>query len=96
MTSWKLAARADKMNPSVLREILKVAERPGVISLAGGLPSPATFPVAAFAAACATVLADDGAAALQYASRSKVNVGDRIAVYDLCGGTFDVCVLENT
>ena len=68
MTSWKLAARADKMNPSVLREILKVAERPGVISLAGGLPSPATFPVAAFAAACATVLADDGAAALQYAA----------------------------
>ncbi|HUD33353.1 MAG TPA: aminotransferase class I/II-fold pyridoxal phosphate-dependent enzyme, partial [Variovorax sp.] len=68
MTSWKLAARADKMNPSVLREILKVAERPGVISLAGGLPSPATFPVAAFAAACATVLANDGAAALQYAA----------------------------
>ena len=68
MTNWKLAARADKMNPSVLREILKVAERPGVISLAGGLPSPATFPVAAFAAACATVLANDGAAALQYAA----------------------------
>ncbi len=36
------------------------------------------------------------AAALQYASRSKVNVGDRIAVYDLGGGTFDVCVLEKT
>ena len=36
------------------------------------------------------------AAALQYASRTKVNVGDRIAVYDLGGGTFDVCVLEKT
>ena len=51
MTSWKLARRADKMNPSVLREILKVADRPGIISLAGGLPSPATFPVTAFAEA---------------------------------------------
>ena len=65
---WKLAARADKMNPSVLREILKIAELPGIISLAGGLPSPKTFPIAAFADACAEVLATDGAAALQYAA----------------------------
>ncbi len=36
------------------------------------------------------------AAALQYASRTKVAIGDRIAVYDLGGGTFDVCVLEKT
>ncbi|RYZ12279.1 MAG: PLP-dependent aminotransferase family protein [Comamonadaceae bacterium] len=68
MTNWTLAARADKMNPSVLREILKVAERPGIISLAGGLPSPQTFPISAFAQACADVLATDGAAALQYAA----------------------------
>jgi 2-aminoadipate transaminase len=66
--NWKLAARAEKMNPSVLREILKVTERPGIISLAGGLPSPKTFPVGAFAEACASVLRDDGAAALQYAA----------------------------
>jgi drug/metabolite transporter (DMT)-like permease len=30
--NWKLAARAAKMNPSVIREILKVTERPGIIS----------------------------------------------------------------
>ena len=42
---WTLAARAEKMNPSVIREILKVTERPGIISFAGGLPSPKTFPV---------------------------------------------------
>ncbi len=56
------------MNPSVIREILKVTERPGIISFAGGLPSPKTFPVAAFAEACAKVLRDDGPAALQYAA----------------------------
>ena len=66
--NWKLAARAEKMNPSVLREILKVTEKPGIISLAGGLPSPKAFPISAFAAACAEVLANDGAAALQYAA----------------------------
>jgi len=65
---WTLAARAEKMNPSAIREILKVTERPNVISLAGGLPSPKTFPVSAFAQACAEVLANDGQAALQYAA----------------------------
>jgi 2-aminoadipate transaminase len=65
---WTLARRAERMNPSVLREILKVTERPGIISFAGGLPSPRTFPVSAFADACASVLASDGPAALQYAA----------------------------
>ena len=65
---WTMARRAAKMNPSVIREILKVTERPGIISFAGGLPSPKTFPVAEFAAACEKVLRDDGAAALQYAA----------------------------
>jgi 2-aminoadipate transaminase len=65
---WTLARRAEKMNPSVIREILKVTERPGIISFAGGLPSPKTFPVEAFAQACAKVLRDDGPGALQYAA----------------------------
>ena len=67
-TQWVLARRAEKMNPSVIREILKVTERPGIISFAGGLPSPRTFPVDEFAAACEKVLRDDGRAALQYAA----------------------------
>ncbi|MEY3123571.1 MAG: hypothetical protein RLZZ573_91 [Pseudomonadota bacterium] len=65
---WTLAARAAKMNPSVIREILKVTEKPGIISFAGGLPSSKTFPVAEFEAACAQVLRDDPAGALQYAA----------------------------
>jgi 2-aminoadipate transaminase len=56
------------MNPSVIREILKVTEKPGIISFAGGLPSSKTFPVAEFEAACAQVLRDDPAGALQYAA----------------------------
>ncbi len=65
---WLLAKRAAKMNPSAIREILKITERPGIISFAGGLPSPKTFPVAEFEAACAKVLRDDPHAALQYAA----------------------------
>ncbi len=67
-TQWVMARRAEKMNPSVIREILKVTEKPGIISFAGGLPSPKTFPVAEFSAACEKVLREDGQAALQYAA----------------------------
>lgn len=67
-TPWNLARRAARMNPSVIREILKVTERPGIISFAGGLPSAKTFPVPEFARACSTVLANDAPAALQYAA----------------------------
>ena len=56
------------MNPSAIREILKLTDRPGIISLAGGLPSPKAFPLQEFTAACNTVMARDGAAALQYAT----------------------------
>ena len=67
-TPWTLARRAARMNPSVIREILKITEKPGIISFAGGLPSSKTFPVTEFAAACAEVLGTDGRAALQYAA----------------------------
>ena len=70
-TPWQLAERAHAMNPSAIREILKVTERPGILNFAGGLPSPETFPVDAMRAACASVLAEGSAVAkpsLQYAS----------------------------
>ncbi|GAA6141335.1 PLP-dependent aminotransferase family protein [Hydrogenophaga sp. 5NK40-0174] len=68
MSEWTLSRRAARMNPSVLRELLKLTERPGIISFAGGLPSPQTFPVTAFAHACQSVLERDGPLALQYAA----------------------------
>lgn len=68
MSVWTQARRCARMNPSMLREILKVAERPGVRSMAGGLPSPLTFPVEAIREACVRVLTDAPAAALQYAA----------------------------
>ena len=40
--------------------------------------------------------AEPEAAAAQYAARARVEAGERIAVYDLGGGTFDACVLGKT
>jgi 2-aminoadipate transaminase len=66
MMSWTFSQRAQKLTSSAIREILKVTERPEVISFAGGLPSPATFPVERLRAACADVLTQAPAPALQY------------------------------
>ncbi|RZL01966.1 MAG: PLP-dependent aminotransferase family protein [Rubrivivax sp.] len=66
--SFILARRTQRMNSSAIREILKVTERPGVLSMAGGLPAPASFPIDALQRACAQVLSTQGAAALQYAT----------------------------
>ncbi len=65
---WRMARRAARMNPSVIREILKVTEKPGIVSLAGGLPSPDTFPIEAMREATARVLQDAPREALQYAA----------------------------
>src|SRR3954447_25024277 len=46
--------------------------------------------------AAAAQHASRGGGARGWGSRSRVALGDRLAVYDLGGGTFDVCVLEKT
>ena len=66
--TFTMARRAERMNPSVIREILKITEKPGVISLAGGLPSPDSFPVEAMREATQRVLRDQPREALQYAA----------------------------
>lgn len=40
-----LAHRTRHMSRSAIREILKVASQPGMLSLAGGIPAPASFPL---------------------------------------------------
>ena len=60
--------RARAIQSSAIREILKVTERPEVISFAGGLPAPATFPVDVMQAALDRVLQTRGREALQYST----------------------------
>jgi 2-aminoadipate transaminase len=53
---------------SFIREILKVTEQPGIISFAGGLPSPGLIDVEGIRKASAAVLEQDGRNALQYST----------------------------
>ncbi|HEV7617937.1 MAG TPA: PLP-dependent aminotransferase family protein [Burkholderiaceae bacterium] len=63
---WHFSQRAQQLQSSAIREILKVTMRPEIISFAGGLPSPATFPVERMGAAYDSVLSRQGKVALQY------------------------------
>jgi len=63
---FPVSRRARALTSSAIREILKVTERPEIISFAGGLPSPQTFPVERLREASERVLRDAPHAALQY------------------------------
>lgn len=66
-TSWRLSRNGHALADSPIRALTKrLAGRPDIISFAGGMPSPATFPQAEFARAFDVVMRQDGAAALQY------------------------------
>lgn len=59
---------ASKMEASAIREILKLVQNPEVISLAGGMPDPATFPTEELNEVVKQILAKNSACALQYSS----------------------------
>lgn len=63
-----ISSAAQSMTSSAIREILKITQRPEVISFAGGLPAPELFPVEEIRAATDRVLTDQPAAALQYST----------------------------
>ena len=65
---YAFARRMSKTPKSFIREILKVTENPGIISFAGGLPSPDLIDVGGIADAAAAVLRKDGRTALQYST----------------------------
>jgi hypothetical protein len=69
MTTWDslYANRASRMRASEIRELLKLLDRPDVISFAGGIPDQALFPAEAFKEAYEEILSGpDAGRALQY------------------------------
>ena len=58
--------RAGKMRKSEIRELLKVTQDPEIISFAGGLPNPQSFPIQDLQGVVQTVLDHHGRTALQY------------------------------
>jgi 2-aminoadipate transaminase len=67
-TLWesRFAQRMQRITASMIRELLKLTEKPDIISFAGGLPAPEVFPVEQIRAATDRVLTEHGTMALQY------------------------------
>jgi len=61
------------MKKSAIREILKLTQRPDMISFAGGLPSPDSFPIDDIKRVTAEVLEEEGRTALQYGTTEGDN-----------------------
>ncbi len=58
--------RARQLSSSAIREILKITASEEVISFAGGIPAPETFPIEIIKNACSAIFAKDTHSALQY------------------------------
>lgn len=64
--SHLLAGRTAKMGASAIREILKVVSQPGMVSLAGGIPAPESFPMDIMGELAEKVMKKYGPRAFQY------------------------------
>lgn len=61
-----LAQRTGRMEASAIREILKVVSRPGMLSLAGGIPAPESFPLEIIKELTSRVIEKHSSSAFQY------------------------------
>ena len=64
--NYTFSDRVSKLQPSAIREILKVTQDPSVISFAAGNPAPDAFPVDMVREILSDVMRDDPITALQY------------------------------
>lgn len=60
------AKRMDNLSGNLIREILKLTAQPDIISFAGGMPSPGSFPIAELKEAAMEAFDQAGAQVLQY------------------------------
>src|SRR5471030_1727465 len=94
-SEW-FAGRVSRMRASEIRELLKLLERPDVVSFVGGIPDPALFPMEKIRSAYSTILADPllGTASLQY-SVSEGYAPLRRWIVDYMAGRGVTCDIDN-
>ncbi len=88
-TPWeyRYSQRTQRIKASAIRELLAVAERPGMISFGGGFPAPDVFPVEEFKKACISVLEKKGPEVLQYGSTDGyVPLREMVSRYNIRSG----------
>ncbi|HCW52321.1 MAG TPA: aminotransferase [Clostridium sp.] len=97
--NFEFAERMSKLSASEIREILKVTQRPEIISFAGGLPAPEMFPIKEIEEANRIVLEENGMKALQYSTTEGFNplrewIADRMNA--TLGTSFEISNIQIT
>jgi len=99
--TYRFAQRTKAIKSSVIRELLKLTQRPEVISFAGGLPAPELFPIARFQEACRRVLAEKASFALQYGTTEgyaplRELIAGNMARYGIVAGVENVLITSGS
>jgi 2-aminoadipate transaminase len=66
------SVNAQEMKRSAIRELLKLTQNPDIISFAGGLPAPDTFPIEDLKKIVTQVLDENPSSALQYSATEGI------------------------
>jgi 2-aminoadipate transaminase len=82
------------MSRSIIRELLKLANKPGIISFAGGLPNPQTFPYEELIGICAAILEDSPQITLQYSATEGLSSFRDLLVEFVAGQGLEVSRAE--
>ena len=97
----RFALRTRGVTSSMIRELLKLTQRPEVISFAGGLPAAEYFPVERFQEACHRVLANQAHLALQYGPTEgyiplREMLVERLCRYNICASVDNVLITSGS
>jgi len=101
-TAWTSRyARTRTIKSSAIRELLKLTQRPEIISFAGGLPASELFPTDRFRMACCKVLEEQSRHALQYGATEgyeplREMVARHIARYGIKARTENVLITSGS
>lgn len=95
---YVFSKRSKTLEPSPIRESMKFAVNPGVISFAQGNPSPETFPLEAIKTISAYLWETNPAQLLQYGTTEgygplRKTLKERMATRSNCGRDFDELVI---
>jgi 2-aminoadipate transaminase len=98
-TPVSYARRMSRVQPSAIRELLRLGEDPDVISFGGGYPDPTLFPVHELQQIYTGLLVPERARALQYTATNglptlRAQVADRLARDGITCTADDVLIIQ--
>ena len=99
--SRHFSQRAREMKASDVRELLKLLQVPDMISFAGGMPNPETFPVEIIREIASDVLTKDGGKVLQYGITEgypplRQSIAERMRTKGMDASADDVLVVSGS